>query len=363
MNNFYHLMDLLEWKEFSDVHISEDKKVAIRNSKWEIEYIDFILDKDDIFWFANDMLWPWQIDEFLEWAEKDIAYTHKNSRYRINLYYDMLWVNMSMRKISAKPLWLEEIWLPSSLNKIYLKDRWLILVTWPTGSGKSTTLSAIINYINENKKCHIITLEDPIEYVFDSKKAYITQREIWKNTKNWKTGIKYILRQDPDVIMIWEMRDLETISATLTLVETGHLVLATLHTINAIQTISRIIDVFPPNQQAQIAVQLSMTIELIISQRLLPVKNWNGRVAVREIMLQNPAIANLIRERKLPQIYSVMETQISRWMMTMDHSLAKLVAEWKIEPSLALSKVKNPSIFKELVNYYLHLSNKNKKWI
>ncbi len=351
-NSFFDVMDVISKMDISDVHIWEDSPIAVRNWLWEIVYLDEELSRDEIFGFTNSIFHHTQIDDFLNGHEIDIAYDHGDVRYRVNVYHDVRWVNLAMRKITATPPSLEEISMPSNLNNLYLKDKWLILVTGPTGSGKSTTLAAIIEYINKTRRCHIITLEDPIEYMYKQDKALITQREVWKSTLSWANGIKYSLRQDPDVIMIWEMRDQETISAALTLVETWHLVLGTLHTVNAMQTITRIIDVFPPHQQSQIAVQLSLTLEAIISQRLIPRKDKKWRVAVREIMLQNTAISNLIREKKVPQMYSVMETQIQSGMVTMDHALAKLVATNQIDINTAASKVKNTSWFVELINYY-----------
>ena len=351
------LLDLIAEKQYSDIHICEDKAVAVRKANGQIQRIDFVLDRDEIFGFANTINSPDQIDALLQWEEIDNAYSHKGNRYRINIYYDMNWINMALRRIPQKVPSMEEIQLPSNIKEVLHKDKWLILVTWPTGSGKSTTVASLIEYINQNMAKHIITLEDPIEFVFEEKKSLINQRNVGKNTLSWTRWIKYALRQDPDVIMVWEMRDLETIQSTLTLVETWHLVISTLHTVNAPQTISRIIDAFPPAKANMVATQLSLSLGMIISQRLIENIDWTGRIAAREIMLSDPAISNLIRENKIPQIFSVMETSLQKWMITMDHSLARLVATKQISIQSAIPYIRNKSSFKQLIQYYSQLDN------
>jgi len=346
------LLDIISKKNYSDIHICEDKQVAVRAVNGEIERLNLVLDRDEIFGFANTINTPDQIDALLQWEEIDNSYTYKDSRYRINIYFDMNGINMALRKVPKKVPTMEEILLPDHIKEYLHKDRGLILVTWPTGSGKSTTVASLINYINENMAKHIITLEDPIEFVFEEKKSLINQRNVWSNTLSWKRWIKYALRQDPDVIMVWEMRDLETIESALTLVETGHLVISTLHTSSAPWTISRIIDAFPANKQNMVATQLSLSLEMIISQRLIETIDGNGRIAAREILLSNPAISNLIRENKIAQIFSVLETSMSKWMISMDHSLAKLVAENKISLKTIIPYIRNKSTFKDLINIY-----------
>ena len=356
---FEKLLDLIAQENYSDIHITEDKPVAVRDVTWKIKKLDFILDRDEIFWFANSINTPTQIDALLQGEEIDNSYSYKWNRYRINMYYDMNWINLALRKIPEKVPSMEEIWLPEHIKPVLAKDKWLILVTWPTWSWKSTTVASLIEYINQNFYKHIITLEDPIEFVFEEKKALIHQRTVGKHTLSWTRWIKYALRQDPDVIMVWEMRDLETIQSVLTLVETWHLVISTLHTVNAPQTISRIIDAFPPDKANMIATQLSLSLEMIISQRLIETADKQGRVAAREIMLQDPAISNLIREKKIAQIFSVMETSMWKWMITMDHSLAQLVAQNKITLESALPHIRNKQTFDQLVQFYL---KKNSKW-
>jgi twitching motility protein PilT len=350
--NIEKLFEIVSKEWYSDIHICEDKQVAVRDHSWNIKRLDYILDRDEIFWFANKINNPDQIDALLQWEEIDNAYTWEWSRYRINIYFDMNWINMALRRIPQKVPTMEKIDLPEHIKQILHKDRWLILVTWPTGSGKSTTVASLIDYINHNLEKHIITLEDPIEFVFEEDKCLINQRNVGSNTLSWSRGIKYALRQDPDIIMVGEMRDLETIQSALTLVETWHLVISTLHTINAPQTISRIIDAFPANKQNMIATQLSLSLEMIISQRLIERKDKKWRVAAREIMLADPAISNLIRENKIAQIFSVLETSLNKWMISMDHSLAKLVAKNIVDLKTIIPYIRNKSTFKDLVKLY-----------
>ncbi len=352
-NKLYDVIDSLTEYDLSDIHLSEWKNPYVRLSNWNITKAEWIvLSREEIYGFLQDILPAAKIDELIQWKEIDTAYQSEKARFRINAYLSDEGINLALRKINNKIPSFEDIQLPDWIKNNLKKDKGLILVTWPTWSGKSTTLAAMIEYINQTKSSHIITLEDPIEFKFKEKKALIHQRRIWKHSYSWKDAIKYAMRQDPDVIMVGEMRDIETISAVLTLVETWHLVLSTLHTIDAAQTINRIIDVFPPYQQEQIAVQLSTTLELIISQRLIKRKDKIGRVAAREILVNTPAVANNIRERKIPQIYSIMETGSKYWMTTMDKSLAELVAKWIIDLQEALPRVKNIDTFKIILNSY-----------
>lgn len=333
----------------SDIHLLQDDYVYIRNASWDILPQDIKFSAEEIFWFLHSFLSVDKVDTLLDGNEIDVSHTINDTRFRINAYYDKNWIRLAMRKISKNPPSMRQIWLKDDIQKYLMEDKWLILVTWPTGSWKSTTLASMIEYVNENRNAHIITLEDPIEYIYENKKSLITQREIWKNSNSWTNAMKYSMRQDPDIIMVGEMRDLETIAAVLTLVETGHLVFSTLHTVDAAQTITRIIDVFPPHQQEQIAVQLSLTLRLIISQRLVPASNW-WRVAAREILVNTPAVANNIRERKIPQIFSIMETWLKTWMISMDQSLAYLVAAWLVKEEDVLSKIKNIWSFRVLLD-------------
>jgi twitching motility protein PilT len=229
-----------------------------------------------------------------------------------------------------------ELGLPPILKDIAMKQRGLILVTGPTGSGKTTTLAAMIDFINKNRQCHILTLEDPIEYQHKHNQSIVNQREIGTDTQSFGNALRAALRQDPDVVLVGEMRDLETISIALTAAETGHLVLSTLHTIGAAKTIDRVIDVFPPHQQEQIRVQLASVLEAIISQQLMPTVEENRRVAAHEIMIANIAVKNLIREGKAFQIQNLIQTGSKLGMQSMDYSLSQLCKQLQINRQTAL---------------------------
>ncbi|MBT4723020.1 type IV pilus twitching motility protein PilT [Candidatus Falkowbacteria bacterium] len=259
-----------------------------------------------------------------EMKELDASYQLKDgARLRINLYYEKNKLCLAARIIAKQIPTLEDIGAPESFKDLLNYQEGLILVTGPTGCGKSTTLAAMINYLNQNYSYHISTIEDPIEYLFENNKSFFTQRQVGRDTNSFNSALKHVFRQDPDVIMVGEMRDLETIATAITLAETGHLVLSTLHTHTAGQTIDRIIDVFPPYQQEQVKIQTSITLRGIISQRLLP-KIGGGRLANWEVLLNNPAIANSIREGKIPQIQNVVQTSSAEGMISAKRHLDQL---------------------------------------
>ena len=260
---------------------------------------------------------------FLEKKDLDLGYENLGTRFRVNFSFEKSNLRLVARVIEEKKPTLEEIGMPETIKDLLDQPQGLILVTGPTGCGKSTTLAAMVNYINSTRRCHIITLEDPIEFVFNSDKSLVTQRQLGSDMKSFASGLKHVLRQDPNVIMVGEMRDYETIAAAVTLAETGHLVLATLHTCNAAQTIDRIIDVFPPYQQNQIKAQLSLVLSAVISQTLVP-RSSGGRVAIRELLINNPAVANLIREQKINQIRNVINTHSSEGMISFERSVKDL---------------------------------------
>ena len=246
------------------------------------------------------------------------------SRFRVNAFYQRLWYGMVFRPILSDLPNFEDLWLPSGMLNFTNRKNWIILVTWSVWAGKSTTLASFLNHINKNMKKHIITIEDPIEYVYKSDKSLIEQREVWLNTTSFENWLKYALRQASDVIMVWEMRDLDTFRLALRAAETGNLVLATLHTSWTARTISRIIDMFPADERDQITQQVSESLIWIIWQDLIKKADWNGRVAAVEILVNNTSIANMIRKGNIHQINSVIETSAQDWMVTMNKYLEYL---------------------------------------
>ena len=265
------------------------------------------------------------------------------ARFRVNLYWEKGNLALAARIIWPHVPTMEEVDMPLITKELTNLHNGLIIVTGPTGCGKSTTLAAMINYINQNRTCNIITLEDPIEFVLSPIKSIISQRELGKDMTSFGEALKHIVRQDPNVIMVGEMRDLETISLALTLAETGHLILATLHTPNAPQTIDRIIDVFPPDQQTQTRLQLALALRAVIAQHLLPKKN-GGRIAAREILINNSAVSNMIRDNKINQLKSVLQTGGQDGMVSIEQSLNALLKDGLITREVALAHTLYPDL-------------------
>jgi len=273
----------------------------------------------------------------------DISYAISGvARFRVNVFFQRNAVGAAFRLIPYKIRTLEELGLPSVLHELTQRPRGLVLVTGPTGSGKSTTLAAMIDEINRTRAGHILTIEDPIEFLHKHRKCLVNQREIGNDARGFADALRAGLRQDPDVILLGEMRDLETISTALTAAETGHLVFATLHTRGAASTIDRVIDVFSAEQQAQVRAQLAAALEGVVTQTLLPTADGRGRIAALEIMLPDYAVRNLIRQRKLEQIYSVMQTGTSRGMQTLEQALAELVLRGTISTAAAVESSSYP---------------------
>jgi len=283
--------------------------------------------------------------------EFDFSYSLPGkARFRVNVYYQRNSVGAAFRVIPVEIKTLSELCLPASLESLARKPRGFVLVTGPTGSGKTTTLASLIDIINETRSVHIMTIEDPIEFLHSHKKSIVNQREVNSDTKSFSNALKYVLRQDPDVILIGEMRDIETISAALTAAETGHLVFATLHTQDAPQTIDRIVDVFPPHQQQQIRVQLAGSLQGVLSQQLVAKRDGTGLIVAVEYMMATPGIRNMIREAKTHQIYSAMQTGQQHGMQTMDQSLATLYRNGKISLEVAMSRASDVRDLKQLLN-------------
>jgi len=289
-----------------------------------------------------------QVEEFERTKELDFSYGISGlGRFRVNLYIQRNCVALCARLIPFEIPTMSELGLPEMILKDFaMRHSGLFLVTGAVGSGKSTTLASMLDYVNNNKSCHIVTIEDPIEYLHKHKKATVDQREVGSDTLSFAEALRRVFRQDPNIILVGEMRDLETIHTALTLAETGHLILATLHTIDAIHTVSRIIDVFPPYQQQQIRVQLSMVLIGVMSQQLIPRQSGEGRVLAYEVMNVVPAIRSLIRENSLPQIYTSIQTGKQFGMVTMNQTLAMLCQKGEISTDEALRWATNPEELK-----------------
>jgi twitching motility protein PilT len=280
----------------------------------------------------------------------DFAYSIPGrARFRVNAYFQRASIGAALRLIPSEMPKLETLGLPRTLDDFVNKPRGFVLVTGPTGSGKSTTLAAMLDKINDSRYEHIMTIEDPIEFLHRHKKCIVNQRELGGDAKSFALALKAALRQDPDVILVGEMRDLETISTALTAAETGHLVFATLHTQDTGQTVDRIVDVFPPQQQQQVRVQLSVSLQGIVTQQLLPTADGRGRAVATEVLVPTPAVRNLIREGKTHQIYSTLQTGASFGMQTMDSALAQLVREHKITRELAEARSSTPEELRRLM--------------
>lgn len=313
----------------SDLHISVHSPPNFRVHGELMPYGDILLSADTEKMAKKVLGKRW--GTFQETGEIDFAYYIENvARFRINAFKQKGNISIAARVIPTDIPTIEHLQMPDILNSLALKHQGLILVTGPTGSGKSTTLAAMIHYVNRQTKKHIITLEDPIEYIHHHEQSIVQQREVGFDTLTFSNGLRGALRQDPDIILVGEMRDLETISTAITAAETGHLVLATLHTNSAAQTINRIIDVFPPHQQGQIRIQLASVLEAIISQRLFTRKDVPGRIAATEILLGYPSVANLIRNEKIDQINNVIQTSKSFGMHTLEMSINELINGGKI---------------------------------
>ncbi|WP_031514920.1 type IV pilus twitching motility protein PilT [Desulfofalx alkaliphila] len=313
----------------SDVHITASSAPVFRlNGLLQpLEGLQKLTPKDTDA-LARQLMTPEQYNQFISAGDLDFAYQIAGlCRFRVNVYKQSGSVALAVRLINLTVPSLEELGLPQVLGHLSQKARGLVLITGPTGSGKSTTLASMIDLINNTQHCHIITLEDPIEFIHNHKKSIINQREVGRDTASFTQGLRAAMREDPDVILVGEMRDPETIATAITAAETGHLVLGTLHTSSAAQTVDRIIDSFPPHQQQQIRVQLANTIQGVVAQQLIPRMDRPGRVAALEIMVATPAIRNLIREGKTYQILSQIQTGAKHGMQTLDLSLKDLYSK------------------------------------
>ncbi len=342
------LLVITKEKDASDLHLNVGVPPVLRiNGKLEKLNLPELTSQNThemIYSILNER----QKGDFEKYGELDLSYELANvARFRINVFKHRRGEGAAFRLIPEKIKTLSELNLPTIISSFTEKDKGLVLVTGPTGSGKSTTIAALIDIINKNRYDNIITIEDPIEFIYSHKNCLVSQREIGSHTKSFASALRNVLREDPDVILVGEMRDLETISMTLTAAETGHLVFSTLHTINAAETVERIIDVFPPHQQNQVRMQLAGSILGIVAQTLMPTLDGTGRVPALEVMIANPAIRNLIREGKVYQIPSTIQISKKDGMQSLDQSLKDLVMEGKISREDAIRKAIDKKTFME----------------
>ncbi len=350
--NVQELIMLGRQRRASDIHLTTDRNPVIRVDG-ELAETEFNFSKQEKDELILSLLNEEQRKSVHHGADCDFCYALPNGmRHRVNVFHQQRKLAATIRIINDNIPTFEELNLPEILRKLASEPRGLILVTGPTGSGKSTTLAAMIDYINQTKACHILTIEDPVEYLYTQKKSLIHQRDVGVDVESFSSALRSSLREDPDVILVGEMRDYETISAAITAAETGHLVLSTLHTTGAASTIDRIIDVFPPHNQQQIRTQLASVLKGVITQTLIPRKDGKGRVAAFEIMLGTDAILNLIRENKGHQINSNIQTGGKQGMVLLDSYLAQLVIKNVISKEAALEKAYNKN---ELLNNIMRM--------
>ena len=325
-------------KKISDFHLRAGAPLAYRQTGEIFKVQDVQVTAQDIKDLLSMNCNEHELEKFSKTHELDTSVTLSGLRFRANFYKTIKGPACVCRRVESKIPEMDQFNLPQSLYDIVDFHKGLVLVTGPTGSGKSTTLAAIVNEINKTRTANIITVEDPVEFIHQDNKSIVSHREVGKQTETFAAALKAALREDPDVILVGEMRDLETISLALTAAETGHLVFGTLHTSGAPSTINRIIDVFPPEQQEQIRAQISTSLKMVVTQRLIKTRDGAGRVGAFEIMKCTAPIQNLIREAKIHQIPSIMQTAVRDGMITMDKSLEELVKSGKIDPGAARSE-------------------------
>ena len=349
MNRICQLMAGLVERGGSDLHLTGDTQAYYRVQGSIVPVSEELYEEEDL---RNDLisiLGKEKIDKTISEKELDCSYTLENvARFRINVFYDRGRISAVMRALSSSIPTFNQLGLPASVQQLLNRPRGLMLVTGPTGSGKTTTLASSIDWINENKPHHILTIEDPIEFVYSNKNCLIRQREVGEDTFSFSKALRSALREDPDIILVGEMRDLETISLAITAAETGHLVMGTLHTSSASQTIDRIVDVFPTEAQQQIRVQLAGSLVGVISQTLCKTKEGKRKLSA-EILVNNNAIANLIREGKSTQVYSQIQVGAKFGMQTLEQSLEQLVKSDSITSEEAFFKCNKPAVLKSLL--------------
>lgn len=343
------LLDIAIERKASDLHLTVGIPPTIRIDGRLTPLVEHgVLTSESCEELILSIMLPEQVERLRQRKELDFSFGYQKMRFRTNVFYQKGYLSTSLRLISLTIKTIEELGLPPILERFTLPSQGFVIVTGPTGHGKSTTLAALIEHINSDRAEHIITIEDPIEYVFEHKKSIISQREIGSDSNSFSRALRSALREDPNVVLIGEMRDLETIDAALTLAETGHLVFTTLHTNSASQTADRIIDIFPSHQQQQVRSQLANVLMGVISQRLLP-RVSGGRILACEIMIANSAVRNTIREGKTHQLPNVIQTSASEGMISLDKVLAELVSKGEITIDDALTWAIDPKAFKMMV--------------
>lgn len=348
--NLDQLLDLVIDRNASDLHLVVGYPPTIRINGELIPVTGLTAsNNNELLGIIENLLTPIQKSQFTSTFELDFGFTHqKRARFRANIYKQQGGLSLAFRMIPLKIPLLDKLGLPPAALKLGEIRQGLVLVVGPTGHGKSTTLASFVNQINNTKQSHIITIEDPIEYIYPLGRAVVSQREMFVDTKSWSAALKSALREDPDVVLVGEMRDLETIATTITIAETGHLVFATLHTNSAAQSIDRIIDVFPQTQQVQVRLQLGAVLEAIISQRLVPTIS-PGRVMAAELLLKTPALAELIRSAKTHLIDNLIQTSGELGMVTLESSLAQLIQQGKISYESARDYSFRPDLLAKLI--------------
>lgn len=349
--SFRQLINVVVENKASDIHIVVGAPPMIRIDGKLVPIKHPPLTPTETKDICYSVLTDSQKHKFEENWELDFSFGIENmGRFRGNIFHQRGSVSGAFRMLPAEMRTMKDLGLPPVISELARKPRGLLLVTGPTGSGKTTTLASIVDQINEERKEHIVTIEDPIEYIFKHKNCLVNQREVGSDTKTFNAALKSVLREDPDVVLLGEMRDLESIKIALILAETGHLTLATLHTNTAVQTINRVIDVFPPHEQSQVRAQLSFVLEGVLCQALMP-KIGGGRVLALEVMIPNPAIRNLIREDKVHQIYSQQQIGQEKYqMMTLNQSLADLYMKKLITYDDAIAKSQEPTELKRIID-------------
>ena len=341
---FHMLLDRAIQKSVSDIHIKTDCPPYFRRDGRLVARRMAPLDKDAIEEILGILLDKTQRETLESKGEVDLAYVHPElGRFRVNVFFQRGQISMVLRRINSEIPSFEDLHLPPVTERFAQMHRGLVLITGTTGSGKSTSLAAIVDYINERRRCHVVTIEDPIEYTHVDKKAVVNQREVGIDTGDFTSALRSVMRQDPDVILVGEMRDLETFQAAISASETGHLVFSTLHTANATQTIDRIIDLFPSNQQDQIRSQLSLNLRGIMCQRLIPRAGGKGRVPACEVLVCTPAVAKLIKENRVGKITTAIQQGREEGMQTFNDSLHGFLRSNMISHEVAMEVSDNPA--------------------